>query len=122
LLEAAGEPTYEGMQGQSLWNVLVDEDTEYKYRDEVYCEHYNANFKHGENIAYATMIRTKQFKLVAYHGEKTGELYDLDTNPNESVNVWNNPEYQTTKLELYQRLCDRMAETVDPLPKRQSPW
>ncbi len=70
LLEAAGEPVFEGMQGQSLWNVLVEEDSDYNYRDAVYCEHYNANFKHGERAAFATMVRTEKYKLVAYHGEK----------------------------------------------------
>jgi arylsulfatase len=122
LLEAVGEPIHEGMQGRSLWNVLVEEDPDYNYREEVYCEHYNANFKHGENAAFATMVRTEKYKLVVYHGEETGELYNLKTDPNESLNVWHNPEYQTIKLVLYQRLCDRMAETVDPLPVRQSPW
>ncbi|TDQ36603.1 sulfatase family protein [Aureibacillus halotolerans] len=122
LLEAAGEPVYEGMQGQSLWDVLVKEDADYNYRDDVYCEHYNANFKHGTNVAYATMLRTEKYKLVVYHGETTGELYHLDADPNETINVWHQPEHQTIKLSLYQRLCDRMAQTADPLPIRQSPW
>ncbi len=122
LLEAAGIPIYEGMQGRSLYELLINEDVDYSFREDVYCEHYNANFKHGEHVAFATMVRTERYKLIAYHGESTGELYDLEVDPFEYVNEWNNPEYRSVKLELYQRLCDRMAETVDPLPVRQSVW
>jgi len=110
------------MQGRSLYELLINEDVDYSFREDVYCEHYNANFKHGEHVAFATMVRTERYKLIAYHGESTGELYDLEVDPFEYVNEWNNPEYRSVKLELYQRLCDRMAETVDPLPVRQSVW
>ncbi|WP_286171598.1 sulfatase family protein [Gracilibacillus phocaeensis] len=122
LLEAADEPVYAGMQGQSLWPVLTGNDLTYTYRKAVYCEHYNANFKHDEKGVYATMIRTDEHKLVAYHGDETGELYHLKVDPSESTNVWDHPAYQTIKLSLYQCLCDRIVETIDPLPIRQSPW
>ncbi|WP_130858689.1 sulfatase family protein [Gracilibacillus phocaeensis] len=122
LLEAASEPIYEGMQGQSLWPVLVKEDLAYSYRNDVYCEYYNVNLKDKKNITHATMVRNEDYKLVSYHGDKTGELYHLKDDPNEVENIWDHSAYQTIKMTLFQRLCDRMAETADPLPLRQSPW
>lgn len=119
LLEAAGLPTYAGMQGRSLWPLLTGEQEEDQHREDVYCEFYNSQIR-KKDPAYGTMLRTRQYKLVAYHGHPVGELYDLQRDPNETVNVWNHPAYQSMKLELYQRLCDRMAETADPLPIRQS--
>jgi hypothetical protein len=68
------------------------------------------------------MVRDERFKLVVVHGLDEGELYDLDCDPNETHNLWAVPEAQGIKLRMYQRLCDRMAWTVDPLPEREGPW
>jgi len=51
-----------------------------------------------------------------------GELYDLEQDPNETQNHWDDPAYQGVKVEMLKRLCDRMAWTIDPLPQRKSPW
>ena len=61
-------------------------------------------------------------KLVAAHGRGEGELYDLEADPKETKNLWDDPEYRGVKLEMYERLVDRMAWTVDPLPERQAEW
>lgn len=44
------------------------------------------------------------------------------TDQNETHNLWDVSEAQGIKLAMYQRLCDRMAWTVDPLPEREGPW
>ncbi|MFS0726594.1 sulfatase [Paenibacillus sp. 1P07SE] len=122
LLEAAEIEHYGGMQGRSLWPYLSGGAPEDTGRENVYCEFYDANFKHNSRAAYATMVRTQTHKLVAYHGEQLGELYDLEADPTESENRWNDPSYASVKLELMKQLCDRMAWTVDPLPSRLAPW
>jgi hypothetical protein len=66
------------------------------------------------------MLRTERHKLVVMHGTKTGELYDLHREPTETRNLWRDPASQQVKLELLQRMCDRMAWTVDPLPIREA--
>ena len=68
------------------------------------------------------MVRTERYKLVAFHGEPLGELYDLEADPTETVNLWNDRNHAPVKLDMLQKLCDRMAWTVDPLPLRRSPW
>ena len=50
---------------------------------------------------------------------RAGELYDLEADPQETHNRWHDPAYATLRMELLQRLCDRMAWTVDPLPPRE---
>ena len=69
-----------------------------------------------------TMLRTDRHKLVVAHGLEQGELYDLEMDPTETHNLWEETEHQALKLTLLQRLIDRMAWTVDPLPLRQSNW
>ncbi|WJH34958.1 sulfatase-like hydrolase/transferase [Paenibacillus sp. CC-CFT747] len=122
LMEAAGLPVYPGMQGRSLWPLLTDRQDGEEHRKSVYCEYYNANFKQGGIGAFATMVRTETHKLVKYHRRGEGELYDLIRDPQETVNRWKDPAYRETKTELLDLLCDRMAETVDPLPERIAPW
>jgi len=122
LLEAAGLPLYEGMQGRSLWPVLAECAADYEYRSSVYCEHYNASSKQRGKGGFATMVRTERYKIVVYHRENEGELYDLRNDPKETHNLWNDEAHRDVKLDMYRRLCDRMAETVDPLPLRQSGW
>ena len=123
LLEAAGVPHHPGMQGVSLWSLLTGQAPADHHRDNVYCEHYGTTHHAPDKpSAYATMIRTQRHKLVSYHGQKGGELYDLKRDPNETHNLWCVSEYQGTKMELFQSLCDRMAWTVDPLPVRVGPY
>jgi arylsulfatase len=122
LLEAAGLPPYPGMQGRSIWQLLSAGKSSMDHRDDVYCEHYDVSLKPGRDTAQATMVRTREHKLVVFHGEETGELYDLSQDPGEHDNKWANPAYESIKGELLLRLCDRMAETIDPLPPRVAPW
>jgi len=122
LLEAAGLPVYAGMQGRSVWKLLTSKRKNRMHRDDVYCEHYDASLGNGGAGAQATMVRTQTHKLIAFHGEELGELYDLAQDPGEHENRWDDPAYETVKRELLVRLCDRMADTVDPLPPRVAPW
>jgi arylsulfatase len=117
LLEAAGLPPHPGMQGRSLWQGLTAGALCEK-RPDVYSEFYNA----AAPPAFATMLRTASRKLVAHHGTGTGELYDLERDPTETVNLWHDAAYLGDKAALLSRLCDRMAGTVDPLPPRRAGW
>jgi hypothetical protein len=92
-------------------------------RSDVYCEYYNAMPWHREpHLPFATMLRTDTMKLVVSHGDRRGELYDLEADANETVNLWDDPARLAQKCDLLQRLCDRMAFTVDPLPPRRAAW
>lgn len=117
LMEAVGLPVYEGMQGKSFWNEL--ETGEYKPSRDVYCEYYNSLID-GNGKNYGTMLRCDNYKIVVQHGEELGELYDLDKDPTETVNLWNDSELQDIKIKLFKKMCDKMAWTADPMPPRIS--
>lgn len=122
LLEAAGLPIYKGMQGKSLWSSLTNSNEGKPHRTDVYTEFHNASSHHNGEGALASMLRTESHKFVVYHGKELGELYDLEKDPNETTNLWNDDNYQSIKLKLFQRLSDRMVETIDPMPERQAAW
>jgi arylsulfatase len=122
VLDAAGLPRAAGIQALSLWPLLTGAADPDRLHDDVYCEYYHALPCHSDPAAYATMLRDERYKLVAIHGREPGELYDLERDPAETHNLWEAAEYQTLKLALLRRLCDRMAWTVDPLPARTAAW
>ena len=123
LVEAVGMERHAGMQGRSLWPLLTGKAPADRHRDSVYCEHYGTtHHAPGQKGAYATMIRTESHKLNVFHGKSQGELYDLQSDPNETHNLWRDPASQDVKMELMQRLCDRMAWTCDPLPIRKAAY
>jgi choline-sulfatase len=120
LLDLCGLPGHEGMQGCSLASMLEGK-TESPH-DSVYSEYLNAMPWHTSSKAFATMVRTRQHKLVAAHSEHSGELYDLINDPGEHINLYNNPDYLPLKAELLERLLYHWSCTADPLPVRKADW
>ncbi|MFC1735834.1 sulfatase [Candidatus Hydrogenedentota bacterium] len=122
LLDAVQMPHHPGMQGRSLWPMLTAQANIDHHKDDVYCEYYNAMPWHRNPDAHATMIRDGRYKLVVAHGTGSGELYDLEIDPDETKNLWNDSDYSSTCVEMLTKLSDRMAWTVDPMPERIGPW
>jgi len=123
LLDAYGERQTPRMQGNSLYGLLQGDSDPDHHRETVYSEYCNAMPHHTEPVApYGTMVRTDQYKLIRMHRLDAGELYDLEADPNETTNRWNDPEYAGVKTDLLETLADRMAETVDPVPQRQTAY
>ncbi len=127
ICEAAGIQPEEGMQGKSLWPMLMGNAPLSHHRDTVYSEYYNSNINHRDPMAFCTMVRDERYKLVKVHprnGNQTilGELYDLEIDPEESHNLFYDPSYSEVKMRMLELLCDRMAQTIDPLPRRRSFW
>jgi arylsulfatase A-like enzyme len=114
VLDAAGLSREPGMQTRSLWPVLTGATR--SHRDNVYCEYYNSN--PNEPAQFCTMVRTNEHKLVVFHGQELGELYDMREDPGETRNLWDVPDAQAVKLALMKLMTDRMAQTADPLPAR----
>jgi hypothetical protein len=67
------------------------------------------------------MVFDGRFKLCRYHNF-AGELYDLERDPMEYKNLWDNSAYRDQKLRLLVEMTDRMAQTVDTLPERLAKW
>ena len=122
LLDAVGIERLPGMQAKSLWPILSGESTGEEHRDDVYCEYYNAMPWHQNPTAQLTMVRAANAKIVVDHANGCGELYDLNSDPGEHRNLWNDPSAGALKTDMLVRLCHRMAWTVDPLPPRQANW
>lgn len=119
LLEAAGITVPSSMQGRSLMPLLTGHTKE--HRDTVYMEYLDANATF-EIPPMMTGVRSEKFKLTFYDKPRTGELYDLEKDPHETNNLWDDPHSKDTREMMMHSLMARMIETTDPLPERHSSW
>lgn len=119
LLEYAGLDIPETMQGRSLVSLLQGEADLHHHRDFVRTEYYgalNPNAPDRDDFVgiYATMIRTRRYKQVSYHGLALGELFDLEQDPHEFENLWDDPAHAEVRFQLMQQNFDALAFAVDP--------
>jgi arylsulfatase len=77
-------------------------------RDYVYAEHSRDHILEGTR--YMTMIRDQRYKLVHYLGDAYGELYDTKEDPDEILNLWNNPCAAEVKNRLIGELLNWRLE------------
>ncbi|UTW12600.1 sulfatase family protein [Marinobacterium rhizophilum] len=61
---------------------------------------------------------TQRWRLSLRHGESWSELYDLENDPHELCNLWDNPDYQATRAELIEAMMRESIAMQDrsPLP------
>ncbi len=117
-LEAAGiDPPPDRLQGKSLMPLLQGEKV--KHRDHVFSEYYNS-WTHGD--AYASMLRTRTEKLVVYHGTGQGEYYDLENDPDEFENRYDDPAYAEAVRSMMVKCFDASVFGMDPGPTREGPF
>ena len=61
---------------------------------------------------------TRRYALTCYIGETYGELYDLQEDPKQLYNLWDDFGCRQTRLELQAHMMERFAETDNTLPRR----
>jgi arylsulfatase len=111
LLDAVGLPTTPHVQGRSLMPILTGAANPEMHRDFVRSEYHDA--LNQRFASHANMLRDDRYKLVVYHGQEVGELYDLQEDPDEFVNLWDEPDWQVLKSVLVKRLFDAVMLGVD---------
>lgn len=103
VLELAGVTPPDWMEAVSLVPYTVG-DLDTPLRTEVFSE--LARDMIQDDSAFLTMIRTGPWKLVHYAGSDEGQLFDLDADPDELANLWDDPAAAGTRAALTRRLLD----------------
>ena len=93
------------------WPLLTGQVAPDHHRDFVRCEYHDA-LDH-RYASHANMLRNDRYKLVVYHGHEVGELYDLQEDPEEYVNLWDDAAMQDVKYALMKQLFDAVMLAVD---------
>jgi len=143
LYDAAGVKEPYGVQGKSLRRVL--EGSQRAVRDYALIEHRHESYREDcffsdrvgkglrgtereeklkrelvnweEKDIYIKTIVTDRYRLTYIPSLNYGELYDLQNDPNELVNLWDTEADLRVSLQL--KLLDALIESTDPLPERK---
>ncbi|MCC6681859.1 MAG: sulfatase-like hydrolase/transferase [Phycisphaeraceae bacterium] len=117
LMELAGEPIPPAMQGVSLVPALTGQTAHMR------------NFIHGQFYAgtgpapgsedwtesFHTMYRDQRYKHVVYHGYPGGELFDMQQDPDEYTNLWDDPDHRQLRDELLLKNFNASARANYPV-------
>lgn len=132
-LDAAGVAPHERMQGQSFLPQLT-EHPDKPTRDAFYYRYYENDDENHHVLAHYG-IRTERYKLIYFYSDGMGlpgsspftyapewELYDMQTDPDELINVYHHAEYRETRERLKVQLWELQAELGDaPHPSQPEP-
>lgn len=111
LLDLAGISTDQKMQGTSFVPVL-DAKSVVDWQDAMYYHYYEFPFWHHVQPHYG--IRTQKYTLAHfYYNIDVWELYDLEKDPHQINNIYDNPEYTKIVGELKLKLKKLMIKYED---------
>ncbi|MCD2426176.1 sulfatase [Niabella pedocola] len=110
LLDYAGVAVPKDMQGRSFRKLLNGKDT--SWRDAIYYTYYEYPSIHMVKRHYG--VRTNRYKLIHfYYDVDEWELYDLEKDPHEMKNVYNDPAYASVRKNLYKKLVQLRKQYKD---------
>lgn len=108
ILDMAGREVPKNMDGASFAPLLRGKDT--PWRDKIYYEYFWERPYPQTPAMHA--VRTDSFKYIRYYGIwDINELYNLAEDPDESVNLIRDPEYQDLAKELNASIFNWLQQT-----------
>ena len=120
MLDFAGVTTPEAMQGRSLRSICEKGTEPGDWRQGAYYRYWMHMAHHWNPSHFG--IRTKQHKLIFFYGcDMDGgnqtppgwELYDLEKDPHEVSNVYDDPAYADVVLKLKKQLAEKREAVGD---------
>ena len=109
-LEAAGTAIPDDMQGKSLVPLLKG-NTPGDWRKSVYYHYYEYPSVHM--VARHNGVRTDRYKLIQFYQFGEWEFYDLEKDPDEIQNEYNNPDYAPVIAKLKTELATLQDQYKD---------
>ncbi len=107
ILDLAGVETQAEVEARSLLPAL--EQSDWTPRDTVYCEQAGDMVLTGAD--FITMVRDKKYKLVHLMGSSEGQLFDLEADPDEVKNLWDDAGHADVKSDMKDRLLEWLIQS-----------
>jgi arylsulfatase A-like enzyme len=105
------------LPGKSVLPICKGE-TARSFREEAYIESYNPiwSIHVGD---WARTIRTKKYRYTYYPNKMGEQLFDLTVDPDEQHNLIKDPDYQQIKMDLKDRLLEKIILQDYPKTRRE---
>ena len=118
ILELAGVDVPESFEAKSILPVLKGDSWE--SREFVFAE----QIKDGilTDTEFMTMIRSKNWKLVHFLGLDCGQLFNLEVDPDEVNNLWDDPKVSEIKDKFLKQLLEWHIESQIKTRKWSDAW
>ena len=114
ILDRVGLVPYRGVQGKSFLATL---QSKAEHRDELLIEYNDRPPRLGfKTPARVRSLRTKRWRYTLYGGEDWGELYDIQADPHETLNLWDDANHKDVRAELSLRLNHHLTAQMDESP------
>jgi arylsulfatase A-like enzyme len=115
ILERAGVPRFNGMQGRAMLQIMEGDASQ--TRDHLMIEEEGQRVYLGfdSRVRCRTLI-DQRYRFTLYDGASWGELYDLEQDPMEAHNCWHDADYAAVRASMFERLAQSMLEHVDTSP------
>jgi uncharacterized sulfatase len=96
----------------------VDQSAVWRGERDAARDHVLVENNHDPGTVYAQTYVGERYKLTMYQDESYGELFDLESDPGETNNLWDSPEHATLKTDLLLELLSAKmdAESI-PMPR-----
>jgi arylsulfatase len=108
VLELAGIAPPTHMAAQSLLPALQGKG-DWTPRNFVFAE--QVRDKNLTGTDFVTMVRDKRWKLVHFIDDSSGQLFDLESDPEEANNLWEDPASEAQKRRLLNTLLEWRIRT-----------
>lgn len=111
-LDYAGVPIADDIQGESFRGLVNGTVKGSDWRDAIYYTYYEFPGEHHVKRHYG--VRTDRYKLIHfYYDIDVWELYDLEKDPSEMTNVYNDPNYKDIREDMHKRLTELRTKYGD---------
>ena len=122
ILERVGCAPYFGIQGRSLMPHINDLPGDERNALLIESEDQRPYYSLQAAPTRLRTLVTQRWRLTLVHTGTWGELYDLENDPHELVNRWDDPGYRRVRGELCEQLAYEQMAAADftPLPTRQA--
>jgi arylsulfatase A-like enzyme len=118
ILDRARIAPYNGIQGESLMPAIEGREAEIVRDDMVIEDEQQRSYMGFTAPPRMRSIVTARWRMTVAHGDAYGELYDLENDPHEMDNLFEDAGHRAVRAELMERLAYREMALADrsPLP------
>ncbi|HUA54404.1 MAG TPA: sulfatase-like hydrolase/transferase [Candidatus Sulfotelmatobacter sp.] len=116
VLARAGLAPFDGMHGASLLDVIGGTRAAFREALVIEEEGQRVYMDFPSRVRMRTLL-TERHRLSVYDGAAWGELYDLQEDPHERVNLWDDPGARDARLAMQDRLIHEMIALSETSPR-----